>query len=322
MLVLDNIKIMKPKLFINFGLPKTSSTNLQKNFYPFIKKVNYLGRTQEKGLEGNSEIFKELNTYIEGSQDIKFSKNRLDELKEKFKKNLKNQINLISMENWAFPYQRNVISNKIEIVSQFKKLERLKKFIEDLEIEFSFFVIHRKPVEGIISLFVTAQNRIEKIFGSDYLKFKKFLIKYESKDNDHESIKLFFDVYNKKKIKEVFNNTSLKIFDYDDIKNNPQKFIDNFYNYLDLEIDYSLLKSIKKKTGASPLKEGSYFVKTPTNFLSLLKKFVPNYLKEKIKFLLTISLFKKILLRENVISKEDKEKLTELLIEENNLNEN
>ena len=89
---------MKPKLFINFGLPKTSSTNLQKNFYPFIKKVNYLGRTQEKGLEGNSEIFKELNTYIEGSQDIKFSKNRLDELKEKFKKNLKNQINLISME--------------------------------------------------------------------------------------------------------------------------------------------------------------------------------------------------------------------------------
>tara|TARA_A100001015_G_C14727449_1_gene608479 strand:- start:137 stop:238 length:102 start_codon:yes stop_codon:yes gene_type:complete len=33
-------------------------------------------------------------------------------------------------------------------------------------------------------------------------------------------------------------------------------------------------------------------------------------------------LFKKILLRENVISKEDKEKLTELLIEENNLNEN
>ena len=99
-------------------------------------------------------------------------------------------------------------------------------------------------------------------------------------------------------------------------------FIDNFYNYLDLEIDYSLLKSIEKKTGTSPLKEGNYFVKTPTNFLSLLKKFVPNYLKEKIKFLLTISLFKKILLRENVISKEDKEKLTELLIEENNLNEN
>ena len=89
---------MKPKLFINFGLPKTSSTNLQKNFYPFIKKVNYLGRTQEKGLEGNSEIFKELNTYIEGSQDIKFSKNRLDELKENLKKSNESQIELEKSE--------------------------------------------------------------------------------------------------------------------------------------------------------------------------------------------------------------------------------
>ena len=40
---------MKPKLFINFGLPKTSSTNLQKNFYPFIEDVNYLGRVQDSG---------------------------------------------------------------------------------------------------------------------------------------------------------------------------------------------------------------------------------------------------------------------------------
>ena len=51
---------MKPKLFINFGLPKTSSTNLQANFYPFIKDVNYLGRIQGAGLDNNPKFFKNL----------------------------------------------------------------------------------------------------------------------------------------------------------------------------------------------------------------------------------------------------------------------
>ena len=83
------------------------------------------------------------------------------------------------MENWATPYQRNLISNKIEIVSQFEKLARLKKFVEDLDVNFNFFVIHRKPVEGIISHFVTVQNRIERIFGAKYLDFNEFLLKYE-----------------------------------------------------------------------------------------------------------------------------------------------
>tara|TARA_B100000029_G_C17604144_1_gene966838 strand:- start:5640 stop:6581 length:942 start_codon:yes stop_codon:yes gene_type:complete len=313
---------MKPKLFINFGLPKTSSTNLQKNFYPFIKNVNYLGRTQGGGLDGNSKLFKELNIYIEGGENTEFSKNRLDELKQEFKKNLKNEINLISMENWAFPYQRNVQNNKIEIVSQFEKLARLKKFVEDLDVEFSFFVIHRNPVDGIVSLFVTAQNRIEKIFGPEYLQFKKFLLKYENNDNDYKNIKLLFDVYNIKKIKEVFYNTNLKIFDYNDIKNYPDKFINNFYNYLELKTDYSLLKNIKTKTGVSPLKKGNYFVKTPSYLFVLLKKLIPKYLKDKIKFLFSFSILKKVLLRDNVITEEDIKKLTKLLIKENNLNKN
>jgi len=60
------------------------------------------------------------------------------------------------MENWAFPYQRNLISNKIEVVSQFEKLLRLKKFVEDLDVDPRFFVIHRDPIEGIVSLFVTS----------------------------------------------------------------------------------------------------------------------------------------------------------------------
>ena len=304
---------MKPKLFINFGLPKTSSTNLQKNFYPFIEDVNYLGRVQDSGPKGNSEIFNEFNLYIEGGSESEFDDKRLNQLKKNFIKNLKDKINLVSMENWAFPYQKNVKNNKIEIVSQFEKLKRLKKFSEDLPAECSFYMVHRNPTDAIVSLFVTAQNRIEKIFGHKYLNFKEFLLKYESKDKDFENMKLFFDVYNINRIKEIFSSSQLKIFHYDDIKNNPEKFMIDFYEYLNVKKDYSLLKNITTRYGVTPLKNKNYFVKTPNTLFILLKKFLPEFLKEKIKFFISLTAFKSILLNDYEISNEEIKKLKRLI---------
>lgn len=307
---------MKPKLFINFGLPKTSSTNLQSNFYPFIKNINYLGRVQGSGLQNNPILFKELNLFVEGGKNNKFSDKRLEDLKKSLKKNLTKEINLISMENWAFPYQRNLISNKIEITSQFEKLARLKKFIEELDIDYHFFVIHRKQVEGIVSLFVTSQNRIEKVFGPKYLSFNEFLSKYESKDKDYNNLKLFFDVYNIEKIKEIFQDDKLKIFDYFDIKNNPKKFITEFYNYLGLKIDHLLLKNIIRKTGITPLRQGNYFVKTPNSLFKLIKNLMPKFLKKKLAFFGSLKIFNKLFIKDYVITNEDVKKLTLILDKE------
>ena len=36
------------KLYINLGFPKTGSTNFQNNFYPFLKNINYLGKSYKK----------------------------------------------------------------------------------------------------------------------------------------------------------------------------------------------------------------------------------------------------------------------------------
>ena len=221
------------------------------------------------------------------------------------------------MENWAFPYQRNLISNKIEVVSQFEKLLRLKKFVEDLDVDPRFFVIHRDPIEGIVSLFVTAQNRIEKIYGPKYLNFNNFLSKYENEDKDYKNLKLFFDVYNIEKIKKIFHNSKLEIFNFNDIKKNPKKFINDFYNYLNLPIDYSLLEKITTKTGVTPLKKGKYFVKTPNFLFALVKKMIPKYFKDKLSFFESFHLLKKLLIKDYLITKEDVEKLTEILNEKN-----
>ena len=54
-------------IYINLGFPKTSSTNLQKNFYPNIQNINYIGRYHHKP---NSKIFDELNSYIKKKREF------------------------------------------------------------------------------------------------------------------------------------------------------------------------------------------------------------------------------------------------------------
>ena len=310
---------MRPKIFINIGLPKTSSTNLQLNFYPYIKNINYLGRSQSPWLnrqKKQSDLFKELNIFIEGGEKAKFTEERLEMLQKRFKNSLTHQINLISMENWAFPYQKNTQTNKIEIVSQFEKLLRLKKFAKSLDVDYSFFLVHRDPAEAIISLFITAQNRIERVFGAEFLELKKLLHKYENKDEDYENIKLFFDVYNIKKLKEIFFGSELKIFKYNDIKIDPKKFIDDFYKYLRLETDFSLLKNVIKKTGVTPTKNGNFFIKKPNFLFLLFKKLIPQFILNKIKPLQSFPFLKKLLVKDQIITQEEIRKLKKILAKE------
>ena len=126
-------------------------------------------------------------------------------------------------------------------------------------------------------------------------------------------MKLFFDVYNINRIKEIFFKSQLKVFHYNDIKNNPEKFMIDFYEYLNVKKDYSLLKNITTKYGVTPLKNKNYFVKTPNSLFILLKKLLPGFIKEKIKFLMSSISFKSILLNDYEISKEEIKKLRHLI---------
>ena len=56
----------------------------------------------------------------------------------------------------------------------------------------------------------------------------------------------------------------------------------------------------------TPLKNKNYFVKTPNTLFILLKKFLPEFLKEKIKFFISLTAFKSILLNDYEISNEAK----------------
>ena len=92
-------------------------------------------------------------------------------------------------------------TKNVEIVPQFEKLDRVNKFFNDLNLDYKYFLIVRDKVTATKSLFVTESEYIDKLFGSECLDFNYFVSKFLNKDSDYEKMKLFFEVYNLKKIK-------------------------------------------------------------------------------------------------------------------------
>ena len=264
-------------IYINLGFPKTSSTNLQKNFYPNIQNINYIGRYYHKP---NSKIFDELNSYIEKREN--FDQKRLIDLKENFKQICRNKINIISQENWIVPYEKNNVTKNIEIVSQFEKLDRVNKFFNDLNLDYKYFLIVRDKVTATKSLFVTESEYIDKLFGSECLDFNYFVSKFLNKDSDYEKMKLFFEVYNLKKIKQIISGRDLTLFEYDKIKNNPKEFIKDFSSYLGIKLDENLAKNISIKYRVTEKEHGSYISHQPKKSFKIIKKLIPDFLKKKI----------------------------------------
>ena len=93
--------------------------------------------------------------------------------------------------------------------------------------------------------FLSCKNRIEKNYGPKYLNFNNFLSKYE-KTKRLQKFKIILDVYNIEKIKKFFI-IKLEIFNFNDIKKNPKKFINDFYNYLNL-LSLFIIEKITTKT--------------------------------------------------------------------------
>ena len=300
-------------IYINLGFPKTGTTNLQINFYPYLKKINYLGKTPKfyKGqlikinyldkstLEKKAKLFNELNNFVENR--VKFSDLKLDNLINDFVEyyNIHKKI-LISNENWLSPYQKNNFTKKIEIVDQETKLNNINLFFKKCNIPYKFFLINRDPEQLIPSYFATMQNRINRLWGENFLSFDFFLSYVDQKKDKYENQLLLFHTFNIKKITKIISKEKLKIFEYSDILYNKEKFIFDLSTYLEIPAVYNLIEKLKIKMRVTPItNDNSYKFYTPNILFKILKFLIPEFLKKKLIFLLKInyvkfSLFKEI----------------------------
>ena len=293
-------------IYINLGFPKTGTTNLQINFYPYLKKIEYLGKST---LEEKSKLFYELNNFVENR--VEFSDLRLNNLINDFVEyyNMHKKI-LISNENWLSPYQKNNLTKKTQIVPQETKLNNIKLFFKKCNIPYLFFLINRAPEQLIPSYFATIQNRINDLWGENFLSFDFFLNYVDQKKDKYENQLLLFHTFNIKKITKIISKEKLKIFEYSDILYNKEKFIFDLSTYLEIPADYNLIEKLKIKMRVTPItNDNSYKFYTPNILFKILKFLIPEFLKKKLIFLLKtnyvkFSLFKEIKVkRENNILK-------------------
>ena len=270
------------KIFINLGLPKTSCTNLQTNFYPNIKEINYLGKWRPTKKTG---LFDKLNDYVEFRNENIVNDNYINVLKEEFIlfcKNSERNI-LISCEAWAVPYQKNNLSGKNEIISQWKKLDRLNKLMKGLDIEIKYFLIYRNPVEAIPSLYATIHHIITDIFGRKYGNFNFLLKKILKQDHKFNEIKLFFDVYNLPKIKEILSPNPVKIIDYKLINENPKEFLNVISDFFNIKVNTFLVNNIGIRTRVSKRDGKTYLMDDKSEIYFYIRKIIPEFLIKTLK---------------------------------------
>ena len=287
-------------IYINLGFPKTATTSLQTNFYPNINDISYLGRNYK---EKNLELFNELNDFIENRRN--FSNTDLERLIQNFKKYCNdNKKILISQENWIVAYQRNNLTNKMEIVDQEVKLKNLIFILDKINIPYKFFFIHRDLKTSIRSLFVTLHDRIRLLFGEKFLSFDYFLDHINKKKSDYKDLLLLFDTYNLRKITKIIPKDKIQLFNYENILNNKEKFIYDLSNYLEININNNLINKLSIYTRITQKnKENVYQFQTKNKLFDLLKTLMPKFLINKFKFFLEIK-FIKFFLFKNIKVKE------------------
>ena len=227
---------------------------------------------------------------------------------------------LISSENWLLPYQKNNLKKKHEIISQWLKLKRLKKIMDNLNYEKKYFLIKRNPLEALPSLFVEIRTRIIDIFGIKYGDLNYFLNKSAENNYKNENLNLFFNVYNINMIKEVLNPEDVKIFDYSILNTNTEDFLKEISEFLEIEFNRNFSNLINTKTRVTKKEGKNYLINKRYEFLYYLKKIIPeNILKIVNKNKYLVQYVQKINIM-NEISYD--KKLLNKTIEKFNLNQN
>lgn len=288
-------------IFINLGFPKSSTTNLQNHFYPNLDGIKYLGRNYK---DKNSELFKELNNFVENRR--KFSNRDLDNLIQNFQNYCNdNKKILISQERWLISYQKDFFTKKIEIINQEVKLKNLLFILDKINIPYKFYFIQRDLKTSIRSLFVTLQDRIRILFGEKFLSFDYFLNHINNKKSGYKDLLLLLDVYNLKKITKIISKDKVKLFNYEDVLNNKEKFINDLSRYLEIKINNNLINKLSIfENVTSKNKKDDYQFEIKNKIFNFLKFLIPNFLIKKLNFLIKIKLIRFILFKKIEVKRE------------------
>ncbi len=298
-------------IYVNLGFPKTGSTMLQKNIYPFLKGISYLGKTWRRS--ENLSLFIEIDNFVQNKKE--FSDSDLSRLINSFKEYCKyHEKILISQEEWLLPFTQNYLNNEISLVTQETKLRKLIFLLEKSNVPYKFFLIKRDLETMIKSSHATLHNTISKCWGENFVNFEYFLNYINSKKKNYKSLLSLMYTFNFKEITKIIPTNKITLFDYNQIKNNKKKFMNDLSNYLGLPINNDLEEKLAFQVRTTPTKNKLYKFEHKNFLFKTIKLIIPQNLLNKVKFMTKFKFvkflfFKKILVndRKNILDEVIKE---------------
>jgi len=281
------------KLFLHIGYSKTGTTFLQKEFFPRLKQVNYLGKYYKKNSKKNLIIKKLLHEILLLSNkefDLK-----INQLKDKI--NLldfhKKKPNLISNE----AILTGIISGSYKKAEIKRTIKRLKLITREKNIEIYIMIVIRNHYDLILSLYNALNVKFRLNFNKPlFYKNFNYVIK---KNKSVLNILKFHRIYHE--ILKLVGKNKCKVFFYEEIFSNHKNFKRDFFNYLGLNKNISKI-NFNKKINVTSQKEIKKFNILFDYLSSVPKKILENsiFLWPKIFFNLLIIIFN-LLLNKNLI---------------------
>ena len=229
---------MNNKLYLHIGYPRTATSTFQRYLYSKHPEINYFGKFIDFNISGDLKntfyqninyLFDEILNLTESEYLNQYNKllNFIKKLKLEDKK-----INLFSEEYIILNaiYYKSARKNKLK-----NFLKRVNNIFKDANIDIFFIVTIRKQSDLLISLCNAAHTGASSNFFSplyliDFFKNKK--IKDERIKIFIEGL-LYFDVF--KHLIKVSKN--VKFFIYEEFKNDKEKYLEEFSNYLNINFE-------------------------------------------------------------------------------------
>ncbi len=209
-------------LFIHLGFQKTGSTFLQQEFFPYLKKINYMNK---KYLNGKRSFVGDLLSLLE----LDLNTSQINSFRKKYNLVNLSSKNLLSNESLlGNPWNEN------SFLSREKRIIRLKKIFSGFNLKIILCVRDKKTLyKSLYSQYVHEGGTKKEI---DFIKPQKlFFNKFFDKDKAFALLKKHFSK------KDIF------IVSYEDFRQDKNCFLESLVGFLDVAMPY--YKDVKTNVG-------------------------------------------------------------------------
>ncbi len=271
------------RLIYHLGYPRTGTTLLQKNIFRYHPEINYLGPKSydpnykvqiDQGKIDELEVFFQNNKVLDyGALDLKIDKKIFSSQK----------INIFSSEKYL--YYKNY--------QKYDGLIALKKFLESkFELKLGVIYTIRNQYELIESIYHHSYGYLKTFLKSKNIEDLIHKIENQnfSKDgNIFHFLKAYDFNYSYEYIKKKFNDADIKILNFKDLSDNPNKYYAELSNFLQINLEELIKRVPDKRENPSKIKDNKRILQSEfqkviseNRLYKKIKFIIPSYVKNKV----------------------------------------